>query len=85
MASSSRSKAHHTRGRITALSQVKGGKEDLAAAAHKNFELLGVYEREDPSFIQGLYFDTARQQLLESTGLEGQSVTQWLDIDDTNG
>ena len=44
--------------------------------------MLEVYTRDDPSFIQGLYFDVEKQQLLESTGLEGISKTQWLNIND---
>ena len=49
------------------------------------FEVVQIYRRTDPSFVQGLYFDIPRQQLVESTGLYGQSYTQWLDIDEEAG
>lgn len=39
-----------------------------------------MYRREDPSFIQGLHWDTERHQLLESVGWTGSSRTQWLTI-----
>lgn len=37
--------------------------------------------REDNNFLQGLYWDTERKTLVESTGLYGESVAQWLSID----
>lgn len=46
------------------------------------YDVEEVYRRTDPSFIQGLYFDADRKQLIESTGLYGQSYTHWLNIDD---
>jgi len=60
----------------TALSQLAAQLiKTSSLQGHKNFQLLEVYTREDPSFIQGLYFDTDKQQLLESTGLNGESKT----------
>ena len=50
--------------------------------AKVNYAVVDVYRREDPSFIQGLYWDAEKRMLLESTGLYGQSKTQWLTIDD---
>ena len=48
---------------------------DQSALSGKPFEVLQIYRRSDPNFIQGLYFDVDRQQLLESTGLYGESYT----------
>ena len=43
---------------------------------HKQpYELLQIYRRSDPNFIQGLYYDTDKKQMLESTGLYGESYT----------
>ena len=58
---------------------------DTVALEKQPFEVLKIYRRTDPSFIQGLYYDTERKQLLESTGLYGSSVTQWLNLDDSAG
>ena len=46
------------------------------------YEVLGVYKRNDPSFVQGLYWDTQSGRLVESTGLYGKSITQWLSVDE---
>ena len=48
----------------------------------RDYTVVKAYKRTDPSFIQGLLWDTERGQLLESTGQYGESVTQWLVIDE---
>ena len=58
---------------------------DSNAVKKQPFEVLNIYRRSDPSFIQGLYYDIERSQLIETTGLYGESVTQWLNLDDTTG
>ena len=40
-----------------------------------------MYRRADPNFTEGLYFDVGKKQLLESTGLYGESYAQWTDLD----
>ena len=37
--------------------------------------------REDNNFLQGLYYDNAKEQFVESAGLYGQSKVQWLKPD----
>ena len=47
------------------------------------FQVLDVYKRDDPSFVQGLFWDSEKQKLVESTGLYGQSRTQYLQVNDS--
>ena len=51
----------------------------------KGYTVVEIYERHDPSFIQGLYWDQDRQQLIESVGWYGSSRTQWLTIQEELG
>jgi len=43
-------------------------------------KVIDVYRRKEPTFVQGLYFDQTTRKLVESTGLNGESKTQWLEI-----
>ena len=52
---------------------------DLEKKIHDTLDsqvtLVSVYRREDPTFIQGLYFCPEKRELLESSGMEGESRT----------
>ena len=49
------------------------------------YEVLQIYRRSDPSFCQGLFYDVSVGKMVESTGLYGESRTQWLNIDEDLG
>ena len=46
------------------------------------YQVLEVYKRHDPNFIQGLYWDPKKKRMLESTGQYGESITQWVKLND---
>ena len=52
------------------------------ALADPSVTLLDVYVREEPTFIEGLFFDDATNRLLESSGWYAQSRVLWTQIDE---
>ena len=40
--------------------QIDSTRDEHGLIPHKNYNSVTVFEREDPSFIQGLYFDTEK-------------------------
>lgn len=53
-----------------------------AALADPSVTLLDVYIRDEPTFIEGLFFDDATNRLLESSGWAAESKVLWTQIDE---
>lgn len=55
-----------------------------ASTADESIEVIDIYLRENPTFIEGLFFDDATGRLLESSGMQGESQVLWTEIDQTH-
>lgn len=45
--------------------------------------VVDIYKREDPTFIEGLYFDDSTGRMLESSGWYDSSKVLWTYLDDS--
>ena len=50
-----------------------------------DYQVMDVYKRTDPTFIQGFFYDTERDKFVESTGMYGESKTHWLELNEKDG
>lgn len=57
---------------------------DTSQIDPNDFTVEEIYLRQDPTFIQGFYYDQDKRQLLESTGWYSESKTQWLELNESS-
>ena len=55
-----------------------------SSKADPSIEVIDIYVRENPTFIEGLFFDDDTGRLLESSGWEGESQVLWTKIDNAS-